>query len=436
MALAAPQFSTSSDAPSISEANTVLAGVVAGRAPTTNSASRAVCEIEAVEQSRRLTAVAAVDLLAQIDASRSFYDHGHANARIMFAHVAGVSGAESHRLDKIRRMVAAADQISAVWRAAELSVDKAALLARAYANPRTRDRFLIDQAWFIKRSRRFGVPRLTKIVARWLEVHDEDGPTPSGDPSYEKRRAWLAQDHFSKGWKLDAELGSLQGSEFNQIFRAYVQAEFDHDWNQAKQIHGSDTCMDHLARTHQQRCADALCQIGADAAMSDKPSAPVKRVHNIVWTAETYEELLRRWVNAPARLLDPDRYNITDIDGHPIAATAAFADSLVSSFRRVAQNAAGVTIEMGITSRLFTGLARLGVILATTECYWPGCCVPTSSCHIDHLRAAARGGLTNQLNGLPACPRHNLLKERGYTVVRQNDGSITITTPNGDTITG
>ncbi len=403
-----------------------LTQVVAVGCPQVESSKQAIDTIEAVESARRLTAIAAVDVLTSIDLSRSFYDHGHASARVMYAHIAGVSSAEAHRLDQIRRMTSAADIVDTAWRNAELSVDKAALIAKAFANPRTRDQFLLDQTWFVKQARRFGTKRLTKIVARWLEVHDDDGPNPGNDPSFEKRRAWLAQDHFSKAWKLDAELGSLQGSIFNQIFRAYVKAEFDHDWAQAQELHGADTCVDLLARTNQQRCADALCQIAEDAANSDKPSAPVKRVHNIVWNADTYEELLRRWINAPARMLDPDTYNITDIDGHPIAALAAFADSLVSSLRRVVQDAAGVTINMSTDVRLFSGLARHGVTLATTECYWPGCSVPTSSCHIDHLRPAARGGPSDQLNGLPACPRHNWLKERGYTVTRQPDGTIII----------
>jgi hypothetical protein len=381
-----------------------------------------------------LAAVLAVDVLAEIDALRSFYEHGHGNARVMFAHVAGVSGAESHRLDKIRRMVAKADTISVVWRKGELSIDKAALLARAFANPRTRDRFLLDQRWFMNKARRFGMVGFTKLVARWVQVHDDDGPEPAADPSFERRRAWLAQDAFSKAWKLDAELGSMQGSAFNETFEAYVEAEFAHDWAQGERLHGPNMSRDLLARTDAHRCADALCQIAADAVNSDKPSAPVKRVHNIVWTAETYEELLRRWVNAPAAILDPDRYHIADIDGHPIAAGAAFADSLVSSVRRVVQNAAGVTINLSADTRLFTGLARLGVILSTDECYWPGCHVPSSRCQIDHLRPAARGGLTDQHNGGPACQRHNRFKERGYTVTRQPDRTITITTPNGDTI--
>jgi hypothetical protein len=57
-----------------------------------------------------------------------------------------------------------------------------------------------------------------------------------------------------------------------------------------------------------------------------------------------------------------------------------------------------------------------------------------SRCQIDHVRPAARGGPSNQLNGLPACHRHNRLRERGYTVARQSDGNILIATPNGDPV--
>jgi len=417
--------------PHLDEALDSLRSVTTTGAPGVDTASGAAELFNQVEQARRFAAVAAVDAMAQIESARAFYEHGHANSRVMFAHIAGVSGAEAHRLDKIRRMITDAGLIQREWRDGRLSVDKAALLGQAFANPRTRDRFLLDQRWFIKKTRRFGYVRLKKIVARWLEVHDQDGSDPAADPSFERRKASLHQDHFSKAWRLEADLGSMQGSMFNETLRDYLQAEFHRDWTAAEAIHGNDTCHELLARTHEQRMADALCQIAVDARNSDKPSVPVTRVHNIVWTAETYEELLRRWVNAPARLVDPDRYNIADLDGHPLLASAAFADSLTSSLRRVVQNAASVTINMGRTTRLFTGLARLGIQLGTTECYWPGCHVPTTRCEMDHTRPAARGGPTNQTNGLPACKRHNRFKERGYTVTRTHHGDITITTPTG-----
>jgi len=354
------------------------------------SAVTAIAEsIDLVERDRCLAAVVAVDVLEQIHRSRVFYEQGHANARVMYQHLAGVSGAEAHRLDKVRRMIGECDQINSVWRNGDLGIDKAALLANAFANPRTRERFVLDQRWFLKQASRFGFVRLKNKVAHWIEVHDTDGSPPEADPSFQRRTASCVQE-FNKAWRLDAVLGSLQGSRFNQILRAYAEAEFHHDWAAAEQVHGADTCMDLLERTHNQRMADALCQLAEDAVNSDKPAASVQRVHNIVWNAETYEELLRRWVDGPARLLDPDTYNITDLDGHPLVAGTAFADSLVQSVRRVVQNAAGITINMGAKSRLFTGLARLGVQLTTTECYWPGCHVPTSRCQIDHLRPAAR----------------------------------------------
>jgi hypothetical protein len=52
--------------------------------------------------------------------------------------------------------------------------------------------------------------------------------------------------------------------------------------------------------------------MAADAVSADKPSAPVKRVHNIVWNAGTLEELIGRWVDGPARILEVDSYNISD----------------------------------------------------------------------------------------------------------------------------
>ena len=74
----------------IGQAIASLTEVVAAGGPCVDSSKPAIEGIEAVEQARRLTAVAAVDVIASIEGSRSFYDHGHASARVMYAHIAGV----------------------------------------------------------------------------------------------------------------------------------------------------------------------------------------------------------------------------------------------------------------------------------------------------------------------------------------------------------
>jgi len=79
-----------------------LTTVIAVEPGKVSDAPAAFGLIDSVELLRRLAAVATVDVLEQIHQSRAFYDQGHANARIMFAHIAEVSGAEAHQLDKIR----------------------------------------------------------------------------------------------------------------------------------------------------------------------------------------------------------------------------------------------------------------------------------------------------------------------------------------------
>ena len=51
-------------------------------------------------------------------------------------------------------------------------------------------------------------------MARWVDTHDQNGPKPDPDPSHERRNLTVSQDYFSKAWKLDGSLGSLEGSLF------------------------------------------------------------------------------------------------------------------------------------------------------------------------------------------------------------------------------
>jgi len=145
--------------------------------------------------------------------------------------------------------------------------------------------------------------------------------------------------------------------------------------------------------------------------------------------------MLRRYCGADPQPIDIDTHKCHNLDGHSLDPGTAFADFLISKWRRVVQDAAGITIDMSRTQRFFTGLARLGVQLGFDSCFWPGCDVPVTRCQIDHTRSAACGGLTTQCNGGPCCQKHNRLKERGYTVTRQPDGTFHITTPKGDVLT-
>ena len=175
-------------------------------------------------------------------------------------------------------------------------------------------------------------------------------------------------------------------------------------------------------------------QIFCDAAANPKSSARGKIVHNIVWEAGTYEEMIRRYAGADPAPLDPDTYRCSTIDGDPINPTEAFIDSLTGAIRRVVIDARGVVIDMG-DARLLTGLARQAMQMTHDECDWVACHLPMSACQADHLVPHAEGGPTNQENTRGFCKHHNRTKERGYTVWRDKiTGEIHIITPGGEQI--
>ena len=79
--------------------------------------------------------------------------------------------------------------------------------------------------------------------------------------------------------------------------------------------------------------------------------------HNIVWSPDTFEELLRRIDGQEPEPLDPDTHRCETIDGVQLEPTEAITNALVNNVRRVVVDAAEVTLDMG-RKRLFTGALR------------------------------------------------------------------------------
>jgi len=109
-------------------------------------------------------------------------------------------------------------------------------------------------------------------------------------------------------------------------------------------------------------------------------------------------------------------------DGITVAPIELPTAQLAGHVRRVVLDSSSVVIDMGRRMRLFTGNARIAAHLGTMRCIWPGCQIPASRCQTDHLTDWANGGRTSPRDGGPCCPRHNLLKNRGYTITRDHHG--------------
>jgi len=393
---------------------------------------KAKAAAEQVEQARRLAFALSVVTLHDMAESRICDQHGHASAKVMYTAINDQSSRDVFGLEQVRKMFDTCGRIYKAARKARLSEDHLRLLARVYANRRVRDAFVSQQSWFLKKARRFDFKRFEILVARWVEVNDDDGPDPNA--AHERRSARIVHEVFNKSFLITSNQGPLAGAAMSAIFDSYVDAEFAKDWEAAQAIHGDETCVDRLARTHQQRAADAMAQIFYDAAANPESSVPINFVHNIVWSAPTFEEMARRHAGYLPRPFDLDTYRCETIDGVPLDPNEAFLDALMNPFRRVVLDAKGVVIDKS-EQRFFTGLARTALQIAHPGCEWPGCNVPASKCQADHMRSKRRGGPTTQANGALFCGHHNRHKERGYTVWRDpTSGQIRIVTPAGEEI--
>ena len=386
-----------------------------------------------VEQVARQSLALSVDLLTASEQHGLHYVDGHVSAKVMMRHVNRLSPSEALGRDRCRRMFAKLTVIAAAARNGEIGEEQLLLLARVFANKRVRGAMEGRQEWFLGHAKKLSFKRFQAKVLEWQRLIDEDGPEPRPERTAANRTASIKQDPLDLSWDLRASFSSVDGAVAKRIHDAYCKALFEADWAEARSRLGEQATASDLCRTDSQRRSDATIQIFVDAAANEDGMAPIKIDHNIMWSSSAYEEMARRFAGGAARPFDIDDFRCNTIDGHPLDPTEAFASSVLNNIRRVVVDATGAVIDLG-RARRFTGLARLAVQISHTECFWPGCQVPTTQCEVDHSVDHACGGRTCPGNGAPACGRHNRWKQKGYKVWRDKTGQIRVNRPDGTEI--
>ena len=130
--------------------------------------------------------------------------------------------------------------------------------------------------------------------------------------------------------------------------------------------------------------------------------------------AERYAEWIDKGSMPPTDPLDifRDSYLSQTLTGTPVRPADAFRNALKHRVARCIIDAESRKVDLGRSQRLFTGAARLAVMLRDRMCRGPGC--DQAIDQIDHVEEWTDGGATNPANaeGLcNSCHRHKTRRE-------------------------
>jgi hypothetical protein len=308
-------------------------------------------------------------------------------------------------------------------------------LARARANPRVGAELVDAIPLLVEHAENLPFAEFRVCVQRWEALADVDGTHQGHEAAHAGRRAHASM--VGNTFCLDAAGGAVDGVAMIEILSRFEQAQFDAEWDELKTRYGDDARPALMRRTAGQRRFDALRAIFERAASTAPGARAPEPVVNVIVDQPLYEAWLARLSGdqPDAPLPDPadvDRRRCETVDGVQLDPADVVIASLVGHVRRVVMNRAGVVIEMGRKSRLFTGSAREAAKLQGSRCLWPGCGRPRTQ--IDHSTDWSHRGPTDPANAGPECGRHNRFKNRGYTVWRDERGRWHTYRPDGTEI--
>ena len=356
-----------------------------------------------------------------LDQSCAFSLDGHRNARSALKHLGRLSGGEAHGRVQTARALRELPAVEAAYASGSIPTGHVRAIARVVANPRVSEFVPIADPIFAEQASTQPYDDFCSWLRQWQALADADGAAEAVEQTHERRTFSLLENQVDGTWTSRGIHGPLHGAVMKELLDAFEGAEFAADWAEARAKHGHDARVEHLARTPQQRRADALLEIfrraGAAAADGRSPEPLV----NIVIDLDTFERELHRGTGVAVED-DPtelDGRRCQTLGGTPLHPSDALAAALIGHVRRVVVDAASNVIDLGQRRRLFTGASRAAAELqsllrgqAGLGCLWPGCDGHGKRIQIDHRHAAARGGPTDIDNSDAYCGSHNRIKEQ------------------------
>ena len=350
-------------------------------------------------------------VVATVEHNSWFQEDGHMSVSSWVRGVVNVTGAEAKRVGKVAGFARQYPQVIERLSSGRIGVAQVSRLASLHANRRVADQLPGFVDALTQYAETLPFDDFNTVATRWEQLADADGAHRDHQRMHDDRDVRVVTSGTAT--YIEGRFGNAHGSLISEVFEHFVRRELMRDLEMRDALGDPPTV---LPRTTKQRRADAAYAIFA-AAASQFPPAPEPLV-SIVIDQNTYErtlealergEKLGSLIHPGEDLLDKRCETTAGVPIDPVHVVGA---SLVGQVRRVVMNSAGVTIDLGRRSRVFTGSSRSAVAVRRRRCVWPGCNLIT--CELDHRIAWVDGGFTDVANADPLCRRHNRVKIRGF----------------------
>ena len=285
----------------------LLASVVAGTSWADRPKAGLGGDLVQVQRIERMIGAAKVGLLGAFDASGQYRLDAHPSAATW---VAATTKADRRRVRHqigVARKARTMPGTEEAFRAGLIGFEHVATLARAQTTA-TAPFFAEAELELVAAAQTLDFDLFCRAVRAWMDFVDPDGAAERAAKADERRRAHASRT-FDGMVRIDAWLDAIGGTEFLAELRRLENHLFEADWAEARERFGDNAKASDLARTAEQRRADAFVEMARRSATCDTPGQPPKWVLNVMMGYATF------WNELAA--VTGDAGHCTCCGGHP-----------------------------------------------------------------------------------------------------------------------
>ncbi|MGI8755166.1 MAG: DUF222 domain-containing protein, partial [Acidimicrobiales bacterium] len=227
--------------------------------------------------------------------------------------------AEVRRACRLRTM----PHTATAFAGGDLSADHVDLLAGCNRPP-WQDAFTEGEPELVADAKRLSFTQFQRVIRYWQDAADDDTAEDRAKRRHDQR--YLAARETLGGMvDVQGRLDPVNGAIFTGELRRLERHMFEADWATARAVHGDSTQGDHLARSSEQRHADALVEMARRSAAMPADAKAARTVLTVLVGHETFAgrvcELANGTVITPgeaARLLTPEGHPDLTLDAERI----------------------------------------------------------------------------------------------------------------------